>query len=99
MSADEKRRHPVNLLVLRAMHDRERMAAAAAQEAMENGNTAKSNPRETLESEDRGILTRAARFAGFAAAAYTVSESVATLKRLVAKQNSTPPSPELMKDT
>lgn len=94
LSADEKTRFPVNLLVLKAMHDRERLATLAASVVVVGGDTSDDD---TLDASDREAMAKAAHFSSFAAAAYGVMGNFAKLKELVAKEESMPPA-ELLYD-
>lgn len=63
ISADEGKRLPLNFLMVKAMHDRERLASTRAGKR-------KSRHSSRLAPRDRRILRRSAHYARFAAASY-----------------------------
>lgn len=82
MSPEERKRLPLNALMLKAMHDRERLVAAAET----NGGS-----RADLAPADREIVRKASRFARFAAASYGVLGNLGHMTAIVAKEPGMPP--------
>lgn len=91
LSVDEQKHLPGNLLMLKAMHDRERLATPAAAAGATTSEASESCDDGTLDAADREVVAKAAQFSSFAAAAYGVVMDFATLKEIVAKEASIPP--------
>lgn len=83
MSAEERQRLPLNLLVLKALHDRSNVRR-----------TEEFSERHIW--KDREILLKAARFSAFAAASYGALANIGHMKNIVAKEGTMCPSHVLM---
>ena len=82
MTPEESQRLPMNLLMMKAMHDRELLEA-------------KDDAVYHLDREDRKVVVRAAHFSTFATAAYGVVGNLKRLQAMVIEEASISP-PALM---
>lgn len=79
---------PVNLLVLKAMHDREVVEAKHPY----------LHTSDRLDHKDRVIIARAAHFSKFATAAYGIMGNLPRLQAIVTKETSIPPPDRMMNE-
>ena len=88
MTPEESRRLPVNLLMLKAMHDREVVEAKHPY----------LHTSDRLDRKDRAIIARAAHFSKFATAAYGIIGNLPRLQAIVTKEASIPPPDRMMNE-
>lgn len=94
MSPEERKRLPLNALMLKAMHDRERLSGpgpSSASTAKASGESDYELSGGGLSPSERQTLLRAAHFSRFAAASYGVLGNFGHLTEIVAKEAGMPP--------
>lgn len=90
MSPEETKRLPLNALMLKAMHDRERLEEVAAAKA---GDVRPAD----LDARDRETILKAVHFLRFAGASYGMLGYLGRMKALVAEETAKGvPPPDLV---